>query len=212
MSKKWLLVGLLLVPCLLAACGIPQEDYDAVAADLDAAQQEMETLENDLASTQAQLDETQDVLDATLLLLAKKTEEYSSLESELQYTQDNLAISYEYSDNLSEELKFIRNPKHFESTDEFLDWLEGHAFHILYKDVEVDHIEMSFKLQAIALRDGYLFPSIIYYEDGEIKVANQTYIGSEVYYWVFYYGNLMADIESWQRDLDPIPVYPLSSH
>lgn len=47
--KKLSLVALLLTVLLLAAaCGIPQDDYDAVTAELDAAQAEMSSLQADL--------------------------------------------------------------------------------------------------------------------------------------------------------------------
>ena len=48
MRKRWFLVGMifLLLPWLFGGCGIAQEQYDAVVADLDKAQQEMQSLKS----------------------------------------------------------------------------------------------------------------------------------------------------------------------
>lgn len=63
MIKRWLTVVLMLLSAslLVAGCGIPQEEYDAVIAERDAAktqvtsqQMEIQTLQDDLAESQNQ--------------------------------------------------------------------------------------------------------------------------------------------------------------
>lgn len=55
MNKRWFLAGLLLlVPGLLGGCGVAQEQYDAVAAELDKAQQVVQSARADMDSARAE--------------------------------------------------------------------------------------------------------------------------------------------------------------
>ena len=58
MFRRWFLVGVLLLASLLVVgCGIPQEQYDAVAADLNKAQQDLQSAESELATSQSKVSE-----------------------------------------------------------------------------------------------------------------------------------------------------------
>jgi len=54
MARRWLLVSImLLIFVLVASCGIPQEEYDAVVEERDAAQTQVESLQDDLSEAQS---------------------------------------------------------------------------------------------------------------------------------------------------------------
>ena len=86
MGRRWILVGIvfLLLPWLLVGCGVAQEMYDAVAADLSKAQQALQSVQAELEAAQSQVLELTSSLEETQ---AKNSELTSSLEktkSELQ--------------------------------------------------------------------------------------------------------------------------------
>lgn len=58
MVKRWFLVGamLLLVSLLVVGCGIPQEEHDAVVAELDSAQAQVASLQSDLTEAESQIE------------------------------------------------------------------------------------------------------------------------------------------------------------
>ncbi len=77
MRKRWLMVGMviLLVTWLLSGCGIAQEEYDTVVADLSTAQGELQSVKAELASAQAKVSELTSSLEkAGTELEAKKAE------------------------------------------------------------------------------------------------------------------------------------------
>ena len=56
MIKRWFLVAwvLLLVPLLMAGCGVSQEEFDSVLAERDAGQGQIASLQGDLDLSRAQ--------------------------------------------------------------------------------------------------------------------------------------------------------------
>lgn len=58
MQRKiiWLVMSCLMVLLLLSGCGIPQEDYDAVAAERDATQAQVASLQSELNKAQSQIE------------------------------------------------------------------------------------------------------------------------------------------------------------
>ena len=85
MAKRWFLVGgiLLLVPLLIVGCGIPQEQYDALASDLSNAQQELQSVKGELGASQAKVSEL-------TLSLKKARTELEATQSDLESTQADL--------------------------------------------------------------------------------------------------------------------------
>ena len=113
MKKKWLLVGmtLFLVPWLLAGCGIAQEQYDDVVADLnqaskdlqsvrselEAAQDKVSELTSSLGKSQTELETTQNELEATEAKNSELTSSLEKAESELQAGSAELTASVQKS-------------------------------------------------------------------------------------------------------------------
>lgn len=106
MRKRWFLVGMifLLVPWLLVGCGVAQEQYDAVMADLGKAQQELQSVKDELQTTQAKVSEltsslekaetkletTQTELDTTKAKNSEMTSNLEKTQTELDATQAEL--------------------------------------------------------------------------------------------------------------------------
>lgn len=102
MKKRWFLTGMLLlsVPLVTVGCGVAQEQYDAVVADLSQASKELQSVRSDLVATQAKVSELTSSLEKTQASLkaaeAKNSELTSSLEkaeSELQAGSAELTAS-----------------------------------------------------------------------------------------------------------------------
>ena len=92
MVKRWFLVGvmLLLASLLVAGCGVPQEDYDAVVAERDAAQAQVASLQSDMSETQSQIETLEsDLADAQAQLTTVQSD-YDKVNSDLAKTQDEI--------------------------------------------------------------------------------------------------------------------------
>jgi len=92
MVKRWFLVGvmLLLASLLVAGCGVPQEDYDAVLAERDAAQAQVASLQSDMSETQSQIETLEsDLADAQAQLTTVQSD-YDKVNSDLAKTQDEI--------------------------------------------------------------------------------------------------------------------------
>ena len=93
MKTQWFMVGMifLLVLSMLGGCGIAQEQYDAVVADLAKAQQESQSVKIELQTAQAKL--------------AELTSSLEEAETELKATQDKLETEQAKSSELTVSLE-----------------------------------------------------------------------------------------------------------
>jgi len=100
MKKRWFLVGvmLLLASLLVAGCGVPQEDYDAVLAERDAVQAEVASLQSELTGVRSELAGVRsDLTEAEELLLIEQGKytasqrEVLSLQLQISSLQSDLA-------------------------------------------------------------------------------------------------------------------------
>ncbi len=90
--KRKLLIGMVLVmvAILLSACGIPQEEHDAVVAGRDAMLTERDTAQAEVASLQSDLDTTQVEVTSLQSDLDKAQVEVTSLQSDLDKAQGQI--------------------------------------------------------------------------------------------------------------------------
>jgi len=83
MEKRWILIGTTIITLIVAGCGIPQEDYDAVIAERDTAQSEVTSLQSKLNDTEKDLATTQNTFEATESELTTAQSKIEKLESSL---------------------------------------------------------------------------------------------------------------------------------
>jgi hypothetical protein len=178
MAKRWLLVAgiLLLVSLMLIGCGVSTEDYERVLAERYSVQAELWSVKSELDSVRAELHSAKSELDR-----AK-----DDIEAQKALKALNLA--------LSEELKKVKDPRHFESLEELEEWLSKDDTDKKYaeqlKDLSVARskfatlrarYEGAFVLQVKALRDGYILRAIVTEHQGEIRASNEAFIGDYIY-------------------------------
>ncbi len=106
MKKRWFVLGMifLLILPMLWGCGIAQEQYDAVVAELDKARQESQSAKTELQTAQAKLAEltsslekaatelkaTQDKLETEQAKSSELTASLEKTEAELESKEDEL--------------------------------------------------------------------------------------------------------------------------
>lgn len=92
MKKRWFLAGmlLLLVPLLTVGCGVAQEQYDAVVADLNQASKELQSVRSELQVAQANASELTSSLEKTRASLRAAEAENSELTSSLEKAESEL--------------------------------------------------------------------------------------------------------------------------
>ena len=194
MKKRRYLIGMiafLLVPLLLAGCGISPAEYGAVLSDLDKAQKELQSVKAELTTAQAKNSEL--------------TSSLSKVQAELtgqQGTKADVKMQQELNQALSEELNRMKSPRHFLSVVELTNWLHEDDTDYLYAYER--WINMSLILQIRAQMDGFLLPAAIYSDGYDIYVENTAVIGDEVY-------TVYADDDSiiFVDYITPVPSRPL---
>ena len=130
MRKRWFLAGmvLLLVPGLIGGCGVAQEQYDTVAADLGKAQQEVQSVKAELEAAEAGVSElTASLENAETELEAAQTEN-SELTSGLTQSQSELEAVQKEREELDTEYEAFKSDVN--STWNRLDTLVGLQWNI----------------------------------------------------------------------------------
>ncbi len=126
---KWLLTGsavFCLAIVLLAGCGVPQADYDALQADYNALNADNDALQADYNALNADNDALQADYDALYT-------NYVAVEAELADIQQ------------------VYPPRDFESRQELVDWRNGAGIFDT-----INPTDDCRSLQQVALRDGYI--------------------------------------------------------
>ena len=219
MRKVWFSVGMifLLVPWLLVGCGVSGEEYSKVVLELASTQQELQSVKNEsaaaqteLAAAQAELEAAQVELEVAQAELVKSEETASTLEAELQTANSeteklraDVAAQQKINSSLSDELKKITYPRHFQSLTELTDWLRQDDTNIEYAGE--GYVNLCYILQVKALRDGYLLPVSIDDEPEAIYYSNAAVIEDELHYvWPD------DDYSEFVAYVQPLPSRPIS--
>ncbi|MCL0050772.1 hypothetical protein M1N22_02880 [Dehalococcoidia bacterium] len=169
--------------------GEAESEIVALEGNVATLEGNISTLETELAESEARVS----ILEADLVTANAKIED---LQADLS-TQRNINLA------LSEELKTVTYPRHFQSLAELVDWLHEDDTDIRYAGEDVVH--QSFILQVRALRDGYLLPVALFLRDEEIWVMNTAVIGDEVH------GvSAWDDHTEWLGFILPIPSRPIA--
>ena len=182
--KRKLLIGMVLVMViiLLSACGIPQQDYDAIVAERDTAQADVSSLQSELAGVQSELDDTKSALTTVESRLATVLGQIENLENDVSGVNSKLATA-----NLElSTIKKVYPPGDFSSISELRNWL-------LKNDISerssAEYAETLYtnalNIQEDALNDGYIVSVNIEYdsEADAYIVACVTIINGDLWIW-----------------------------
>ncbi len=135
--------------------------------------------------------------------LLQQNNKLTEAESEIVALEGNVSAQRNINSSLTEELKTVKDPRHFESVTELVGWLDQDDTDTKYKDGS--DAQIAFILQVRALRDGYLLPAIPLRVNNTPTWRNMAIIGDGVY-WI----NALDDNTRRRSfNVDPIPSHPL---
>ena len=187
--SKWIAIPLIVL--LVAGAGALGFLYFQESVNLKDAEAEISSLEGNVSSLQSSL--------------STKTAEISSLEADLEVANASLQAAQTINTVLADELRSIKDPRHFASLQELVDWLDQDDTDIIYAYKSLE--ELAFILQVAALRDGFLLPACFEDWDGDYlvdNIGNLAYIGDEI----FMVWPEDDTVFTW-ADVAPIPSHPL---
>ncbi|MBA7638177.1 hypothetical protein ES703_45830 [subsurface metagenome] len=174
--------------------------------DLADSEATVSTLETDLADSEATVSTLEGNVATLETDLADSEATVSTLEADLgtansQITslQADVSTQQTINSSLSAELKKVKDPRHFVSLSELVDWLRDDDTDTKYADESL--AEKALILQVRALRDGYLLLAFTYEEGGGF---NYAIIDDELWF-VF----PEDDETSFYIYVDPLPSHPL---
>lgn len=205
MKKQWFLVVMifLLVPWLLAGCGIAQDVYDAVVAErdsliaqlqsvqseLDTAKSKLELAQNELDAKLSEFESVQKELDTAKAKLDSVQSEFDTTKSALQSVQAQFDSAKAELENVKDELTEIKEvypPRDFSSVKELRDWLISNDVSERPASTDAENLySKALEIQEDALNDGYIVSAWIdYYPDEELfYVLCQTVVQGDVWMW-----------------------------
>ncbi len=110
-------------------------------------------------------------------------DELEAAQAEVTSLQDELAAAQAETAALTDELILIKDPRHFNSLNELLNWLDEDDTDTAYGSAT--QIELMYILQVKALRDGYILP--VFFQDIDCDgyydiYGNIAYIGNSLYF------------------------------
>ncbi|MBA7697640.1 hypothetical protein ES703_106307 [subsurface metagenome] len=163
-------------------------DISTLEGNVSTLEGNVSTLETDLAESET----TVSTLEADL----------TSANSRISNLQSDVSTQQTINSSLSAELNKVKDPKHFATLSELVDWLDEDDTDTKYAGKAPS--ELSFILQVRALRDGYLLPADVDVEGDYYYVSNSARIGDSLY-WVF----ASNDSTQFASYVSPIPSRPL---
>lgn len=205
MKKQWFLVVMifLLVPWLLAGCGIAQDVYDAVVAErdsliaqlqsvqseLDTAKSNLELAQNELDAKLSEFESVQKELDTAKAKLDSVQSEFDTTKSALQSVQAQFDSAKAELENVKDELaetKKVYPPRDFSSLSELREWLLSNDVSERPASTNAENLySKALEIQEDALADGYRVSAWIdYYPDEEMfYVLCQAVVDGDVWVW-----------------------------
>lgn len=167
------------------------DNLGAAQTEIIAIEANVSTLETNLANSEA-----------TVSTLEANIEEANASNDKLKA---DVATQRVINSSLSEELRMVKDPKHFASLQELVDWVDQDDTDTAYASKSLT--EKAFILQVRALRDGYLLPAHFANTDYDYYVeyaGNLAYIGDKIYH----VDPASDDIFLWGY-VNPVPSHPL---
>jgi len=141
MRRRWFLIASFFLMMVLFAggCGVSQDAYDAVVADLEKAQQELLSIKAELAASQSRASELKNSLEESIADL-------EVTEAELEAAKEELA-----------KIGKVYPPRDFSSSTELRDWLAANDVSESSPSTIAETLYMKgLQIQEDALKDGYV--------------------------------------------------------
>jgi len=198
--RKFIAIPLIVI--LAVGVGVFTYFYLQEANRLQDAQSEIAALEEDVSSLEGNVSSLEGNVSSLEARLSDSEATVSSLEVQLEGAQNALTAQQEANSVLAEEMKTMKDPRHFQSLAELTDWLYQDDADTRYAHVDLAHLAGI--LQVRALRDGYLLPMDWDVIAGRAYVGNSAVIGDSLY-WVY----ADSDYTEWVAWVVPIPSHPL---
>ncbi len=190
MRKRWILAGVifLLLSWLLVGCGVAQEQYDTVVADLSKAQQELQTTRTELESVKSEISTTKSELESVKTSLTGSQSKVSELTSSLEKSKVDLETKQAELGRVKEELNEIKKvypPRGFSSLKELQDWLRTNDVSERPASTNAEPMySKALQIQEDALKDGYIISAgIVDLEQGQFLITLVAVIGGDVFMW-----------------------------
>ena len=175
-----------------------------------ALQSNVSTLEENLANSEteasnlkAELADTEAKMSVLESDLQTAQTELETANNEVEKLRADVAAQQKINSSLTDEVKNITHPRHFESLTELTDWLRQDDTDIEYAGE--DFVSMSYILQVKALRDGYLLPVNIDDEPDGLFYSNAAMIEDELH-WVW----ADNDYTEFVAYVQPLPSRPIA--
>jgi len=241
MRKCWFLVGLILwlLSWLLMGCGVNQEQYDTVIADLGKVQLDLQSIKADYEKLISEYKDLQDEKpslnsegESLKAAYDELRAEYENLQAEKESLQAdynqlntrNAAVNRELTeikeshDSVCQELSALQAvypPKHFSTLQELKSWVSSNAI----SDTPIhDNLLVTYKayvraleIQEAALRDGYIISVVSIKEETFTRIGCMAKLDNGIYYWVPDKDDIqrVASIVTEQLALDRIEIVPI---
>lgn len=141
MRRRWFLIASFLLVMVLFAggCGISQDAYDAVVADLEKAQHELLSVKAELAASQSRASDLKSSLEESMADL-------EVTEAELEAAREELA-----------KIKKVYPPRDFSSSTELRDWLAANDVSESPPSTIAETLyAKALQIQEDALKDGFI--------------------------------------------------------
>ena len=205
MRIKLLIFGMvfLLVPWLLVGCGVAQEEYNAMLAQVSSAQEELQSVKADYDKLSAECEDLQ--AEITSLMAEKESLEadYDKLKNEYATVAREFAQIKQSRDSVYQELRDLQAvypPIRFSSHQELKSWIQSNAISDIpiHRDLFTSYkaYVRALEIQETALKDGFIISVVV----GPHPEAEMVYGSPYVY--------LMAGVDdgiySWFPDRDDI--------
>lgn len=161
------------------------------------------TLEGTVSALEADLADSKATASALETDLETANNGLKAANSKVSKLQADVSTQRTLNSALSEELKTVKDPRHFGTITELVDWLQKDDTDTVYANK--DPLQLSLILSIRALRDGYILPVNLYKEDGRYKVHCKAIIDDETY-------TIRASDDSvriWRTGTSLIPSHPL---
>lgn len=180
-----------------------ESEIVALEGNITGLEGNVSTLQGKLTSSEAEVSSLSANLTESKAAVASLQTDLASANSSMKNLQGDVSTQRTLNSTLTTELKKVKDPRHFSTLTELVDWLAKDDTNTKYAN-ETDW-QKAFILQVRALRDGYLLPAGPYVVGGTLTLRNFAIIGDNIFV-------VQASDDNATRRSDvikPMPSHPL---